>query len=90
MSPDVLAEAGEIVGKHDGSSIRNAYKFDDEGFLKKVKARLCVQGNKQVLTHAETRAATLAARYFRTLMALAAAFGLDMKQFDAINAFVNS
>lgn len=67
-----------------------AYKFDDEGFLKKVKARLCVQGNKQVLTHAETRAATLAARCFRTLMALTAAFGLDMKQFDAINAFVNS
>jgi len=67
-----------------------AYKFDDEGFVKKVKARLCVQGNKQVLTHAETRAATLAARCFRTLMALTAAFGLDMKQFDAINAFVNS
>lgn len=35
------------------------YKFDEEGFLKRAKARLCVQGNKQVLTHTETRAATL-------------------------------
>ena len=67
-----------------------SYKFDDEGFLKRAKARLCVQGNKQVLTHAKTRAATLASRSFRTLMALTAAFGLDMKQVDAINAFVNS
>ena len=66
------------------------YKFDEEGFLKRAKARLCVQGNKQVLTHAETRAATLASRCFRTLMAITAAFGLDMKQFDALNAFVNS
>jgi len=48
-----------------------------------------MQGNKQVLTHADTRAATLAARCFQTLMAHTAAFGLDMKQFDAINAFVN-
>ena len=41
-----------------------SYKFDDEGFLKRAKARLCVQGNKQVLTHAETRAATLASCSF--------------------------
>ena len=40
------------------------YKFDEEGFLKRAKARLCVQGNKQVLTHAETRAATLASCCF--------------------------
>ena len=43
-----------------------------------------------MLTHAEARAAILATRCFQTLMALAAAFGLDMKQFDAINAFINS
>lgn len=66
------------------------YKFDDEGLLKRAKARLCVLGNKQVLTMAETRAATLAARSFRTLMALVAAFGLEILQYDAINAFVNS
>ena len=66
------------------------YKFDDEGFLKRAEACLCVQGNKQMLTHAETRAATLASCFFQTLMALTAAFGLDMKQFDTINAFVNS
>lgn len=66
------------------------YKFDDEGFLKRAKARLCVQGNKQIMTHAETRAAALAARCFRTLMSLVAAFGQDTQRFDAINAFVNS
>lgn len=67
-----------------------SYKFDNGGFLKRAKARLCILGNKQILTIAETRAATLAARSFRTLMAIVAAFGLEMRQFDAINAFVNS
>ena len=67
-----------------------SYKFDDEGFLKRAKACLCVQDNKQMLTHAKTRAAILASRFFQTLMTLTAAFGLDMKQFDVINAFVNS
>ena len=66
------------------------YKCDDDGYLKRVKARLCVQGNKQVMTHEETRAATLASRCFRVLMALTAAFGLEIKQYDALNAFVNS
>lgn len=41
-----------------------SYKFDDDGFLKRAKAHLCVQGNKQVMTHVETRAATLASQCF--------------------------
>ena len=55
-----------------------SYKFDDQGYLRRAKARLCVQGNKQVMTHEETRAATLAACCFRMLMALVAAFGLNI------------
>lgn len=37
-----------------------AYKFDDKGYLKQCKAHLCVLGDHQVMTHAETHAATLA------------------------------
>jgi hypothetical protein len=33
-------------------------------------------------------AATLAARSFRTFMAIAARFDLELKQYDVVNAFV--
>lgn len=42
------------------------------------------------MTREDTAATTLAARTFRTLMAIAAAFDLDIRQIDALNAFVNS
>jgi hypothetical protein len=35
-------------------------------------------------------AATLAAKIFRFMMAVTAAFDLETEQFDAINAFLNS
>jgi IS30 family transposase len=66
------------------------YKFDTDGYLTKYKARLCVRGDLQQLTLQDTYAATLAARVFRTLMAIAAAFDLESEQWDAINAFINS
>jgi hypothetical protein len=66
------------------------YKFDTKGYLSKYKARLVVRGDLQVLTAGDTYAATLAARVFRTLIAVAAHFDLDIWQFDAINAFTNS
>ena len=65
------------------------YKFDSDGFLTKFKARLCVRGDLQ-LTDQDTYAATLAARTFRALIAIAAAFDLELRQYDAINAFINS
>ena len=65
------------------------YKFDEEGFLTKYKARLCARGDLQK-TQQDTYAATLAARIFRALMALVNAFDLETRQYDAINAFVNS
>ena len=65
------------------------YKFDDQGFLLKYRARLCARGDLQKIT-TDTYAATLAARIFRALMALVAAFDLETRQLDAINAFANS
>ena len=65
------------------------YKFDDQGYLTKYKARLCARGDLQH-TEQDTFAATLAARIFRALMALMAAFDYESRQYDAINAFANS
>jgi Reverse transcriptase (RNA-dependent DNA polymerase) len=67
------------------------YKFDSDGYLIKCKARICVRGDLQDLTDLlNTRATTLAARVFRALMALVAAFDLETAQLDSINAFLNS
>ena len=65
------------------------YKFDDAGYLIKHKARLCVRGDLQK-TEQDTAAATLAIRVFRALMAITASFKLKAKQYDAVNAFINS
>ena len=65
------------------------YKFDEDGYLYKYKARLCVRGDLQE-TWGDTYAATLAIKVFRSLIAIAAAFGLEMFQFDALNAFLNA
>jgi hypothetical protein len=65
------------------------YKFDEDGYLLKYKARLVVRGDLQD-QYGETYAATLAARLFRALMALACAFGLKAMQYDVPNAFLNA
>ena len=55
------------------------------------KARLVVRGDQQRRGQAEeTCAATLAGRSFRSLMAIAARFDLELLQYDAVNAFVNA
>jgi hypothetical protein len=67
------------------------YKFDKHGRFQKCKARLVVRGDQQAKSiHEETYAATLAGRSFRTLMAIAARFDLELIQYDAVNAFVNA
>jgi hypothetical protein len=67
------------------------YKFDKHGRLEKCKARLVVRGDQQVGLHqGDTYAATLATRSFRTFMAIAARFDLEMLQYDAVNAFVQA
>jgi hypothetical protein len=66
------------------------YKFDSNGFLQKLKARICVRGDLQAIDSEEKRAATLAARTARSIFALIAAFDLETMQLDAVNAFLNS
>ena len=65
------------------------YKFDKHGRFVKCKARLVVRGDQQARSKQNTYASTLAGRSFRTLVAIAARFDLEMIQFDAINAFVH-
>ena len=68
------------------------YKFDTNGYLTRFKARLCARGDLQpsLPYSQDTYAATLAARIFRALMAVTAAFDLETSQFDATNAFANA
>ena len=56
------------------------YKLDTDGYLTKYKARLCVRGDLQEPTYLDAYATTLAARIFRTLMAIMAAFNLKARQ----------
>ncbi|KAL3955856.1 hypothetical protein ACCO45_009875 [Purpureocillium lilacinum] len=64
------------------------YKFDQDGYLQRCKARICVRGDLQEDDDGlETYAATLAAKTFRVMMATAARFDLDIRQFDVANAF---
>ena len=67
------------------------YKKDTDGYVTKFKARLCARGDLQsgVNKH-DVAALTGAYRTFRMLMALTAAFDLDVIQLDAVNAFVNA
>jgi hypothetical protein len=67
------------------------YKFDKHGRFLKTKARLVVRGDQQAKSLTEdTYAATLAGRSFRTIIAIAARFDLELIQYDAVNAFVNA
>jgi hypothetical protein len=67
------------------------YKCDKHGRFQKCKARLVVRGDQESkASSGETYAATLAGRSFRTLIAIAARFDLELKQYDVVNAFVNA
>ncbi|KAJ5260580.1 hypothetical protein N7478_012185 [Penicillium angulare] len=50
------------------------YKFDSNGFLTKLKARICVRGDLQEMDHENKTVATLAARTAKAIFAIAAAF----------------
>ena len=66
------------------------YKIDTNRYLIKFKARLYIRGNLQQLIYKDTYIVTLAAKVFRALIAIIAAFDLDVQQGDAVNAFINS
>jgi len=65
------------------------YNFDLDGYLNKFKVRLYVRGDLQTIEK-DNYATTLAIRYFRALIVMAAAFNLEIVQLDALNAFLNS
>lgn len=64
------------------------YKLDSDGCLVKYKARLCVRGNLQETDYKDNYAATLAARTFRALMAILAAFYLEAFHDDVGQRFL--
>src|SRR5205814_725922 len=66
------------------------YKFDADGTLQKFKARICIRGDLQEPNDLDTYASTLAARSFRTMMAIIARCDLETHQFDVSNAYLNS
>jgi hypothetical protein len=67
------------------------YKEDADGYVTKFKARLCARGDLQLgVNKQDVAAITGAYRTFRLLMALVAAFDLDVIQLDAVNAFINA
>jgi hypothetical protein len=66
------------------------YKTDTDGYLTKFKARLCARGDLQESIYEDTYAATLAARAFRSMVAIIAVFGLYTWQGDAVNAFAHT
>ena len=67
------------------------YKEDADGYITKFKARLCVRGDLQLGVHKrDIYAITATFRTFRLLMALVAAFDLEVIHLDAVNAFVNT
>ena len=87
----------KIVSHTDGITMRPiplkwvyTYKLNSDGYLIRHKARLCVRGDKQPLNELDTYAATLAAEVMRFLLAMAAHFDLEMRQFDAVTAFLNA
>ena len=66
------------------------YKLDKHGFVIKFKARICVRGDLQAKNQLDTYAATLAGKSFRSIIAIAAKWDLQLQQYDAVNAFTNS
>ncbi|KAL3708719.1 hypothetical protein TMatcc_006703 [Talaromyces marneffei ATCC 18224] len=67
------------------------YKQDKKGRLVKCKARLVVRGDQEKRDDMrDIYTATLAARSFKIFIAITARFNLELKQYNAVNAFVNA
>ena len=66
------------------------YKFDEEGYLIKFKARLVVYSDLQPKRDKEMYTIILATRVFCFLMALIVYFNLEAIQFNAVNTFPNA
>jgi hypothetical protein len=66
------------------------YKFDKDGYYIKAKARLVVHGDQQPRSEEENQAITASAQVLQIIIVLMAMYDLDLKQQDAINAFLNA
>jgi hypothetical protein len=66
------------------------YKFDEDGYYIKAKARLVVCGDLQPRSEEENHATTALARVLQIIIVLIAIYDLDSKQQDAVNAFLNT
>jgi hypothetical protein len=67
------------------------YKIDSDGYITWYYLRLVVRRDLQEeALLLSTYAAMLAARSFRVASAIAAHFDLEIKQFDIVNAFINT
>jgi hypothetical protein len=66
------------------------YKFDQDSYLLKLKARIYIRGDLETISPKDKRAITLAARAARLIFALVVVFNLDLRQRDAVTAFLNS
>lgn len=67
------------------------YKLDQDGYFIKCKARICVRGDLQSKDSIDsTYATTLAARSFRTMVAIASQFDLELRHHDVAGAFLNA
>lgn len=66
-----------------------SYKFDWSGYLFKHKARIVARVDLE-FNQEDTYASTLAAQTFLAVASMAAAFYLEMKQYDAVNDFANA
>ena len=65
------------------------YKFNSNSYLQKLKAQLYIYRDLQI-TKKETYIATLVAQIFCTFIAIAAAFNLEIQQYNTVNAFTNA
>ena len=65
------------------------YKFDENGYLVKFKARLCARSDLQH-TKQNIYAAILVVWLFRIFMIIVTVYDLNTKQYNAVNAFVNN
>jgi hypothetical protein len=66
------------------------YKLNTDGFLERYKARLVIRGDLTRSIYEDTYTATLTIRVFRCLIAIAAYFGIELYQLDAVNTFCNA
>src|SRR6266480_406730 len=85
----------QVVSKQDASNIIPLtwvfdYRFDQDGYLTRYKARICICEDLQPISEQDTYAATVKIKILRFLLAPTAAYDLDTWHADVTNAFLNS